>query len=123
MLQGERSQPMNLDKRLLKLALDLRRPLAVVILCGWLAGVVTVFFARLLSRVVSTIFLPQGTLHGALGVSTTLALMLFLAVLRVGLVWAGRAASQRVAGGVKHRLRQEVSRRLFDLARVLSEAA
>ena len=111
---------MNLDRRLLKHALGLRRPLATTIVCGWMAGIVLVGYARVLSRVVNMVFLPSTAPPNGPAIPALLTVLLGLAVVRVGLVWAGRVTAQQVASGVKSHLRQQLSRHLLRLGPAFS---
>jgi ATP-binding cassette, subfamily C, bacterial CydCD len=106
---------MNLDSRLLKQVAGLRRPLAVTIVSGWLGGVLLVLYARVLSRVVSLVFLPASTPADGPSLPALLAALLALALLRAGSVWVGRVTAQQTANGVKLRLRQQLSRHLLKL--------
>ncbi len=103
---------MNLDKRLLKEARAVRLPLALTIGTHWLGGILLVVYAYYLSQVVTQVFL-QG--HHLSQEIRPLATMLGLAALRAVLIWAGRLAAQRVAGRIKSRLRQQLSRHLLAL--------
>ncbi len=98
---------MNLDRRLLGLALRQRGFLALSILLGLAGGVLIVLQARLLSRVVDRVFLGG---QGVGDVSAGLGWLLALILLRALLNWAGEAAGSEMAIRIKSALR----RRLFD---------
>jgi ATP-binding cassette subfamily C protein CydD len=94
---------MNLDSRLLNEARAVRRWLGLTVALGWAAGVTIVLQARVLSRVVSQVFLGGKSLSG---VGTLLAAFALMAATRAVLVWAGEVAANRAAGRVKRDLRE-----------------
>jgi ATP-binding cassette subfamily C protein CydD len=79
---------------------------------GFLATVIVVLQAWLLSDVVSGVFKEAQTLSD---VSTTLWIMLALAVVRAGFLWIGDLGAQRSASLLKHRLRTDLTQHLFAL--------
>jgi len=93
---------MNLDSRLWQEARAVRGWLGWTIGLGWAAGVMIVLQARLLSRIVSQVFLEGQSWSG---VGTFLAAWLLIAVTRAGLIAAGEVTANRAAGLVKHDLR------------------
>src|SRR5450756_2587979 len=102
---------MNLDRRLLGEARNVRLYLALTVGTGLLAGIAIIPQARYLSRAVTAVFLEGATLEG---VRTSLDLLLAVMVARAGLVWIREVLAARAAGQIKARLRE----RLF--ARVLA---
>lgn len=103
---------MRLDNRLLQQARAACGDLALTIGLGALAGAVIVIWARLLSRVINQVFLAGGTLSQ---VQPWLIALLFLSLVRAGLVWGGEVAANRVAGRVKGYLRERLAAHLMAL--------
>src|SRR5512136_2744205 len=103
---------MNLDPRLGREARAVRRPLAWTVGLGWAAGIMVVLQARLLSRVVSQVFLEGQSLGG---VGSLLAPLLLIAIARAGLTWAGEVTANRVAGQVKRDLRERLLAHILEL--------
>jgi ATP-binding cassette subfamily C protein CydD len=103
---------MNLDRRLLRQVHAARAALALTIGLGFLGGILMVGQARILSRVVSGVFLSGETLRDA---QPLLLTFLALALVRAGLAWAGEVTAQQVASQVKTRLREQLSARLLAL--------
>ena len=97
---------MNLDRRLLRLARDVRLSLALTVALGVLGGALLVGQAWALSRAISRVFMDGGALADA---QLWLLGLLALSLARAAAAWARDVAAQRVAGRVKHDLR----RRLF----------
>ncbi len=93
---------MNLDKRLLRLALDSRLNLFLTIGFGMVGGIVSVMQAYLLSRTINRAFL-QG--QGVSSLQSLLAALLVVMVLRAGLAWASEISSNAIAARVKTSLR------------------
>jgi ATP-binding cassette, subfamily C, bacterial CydCD len=108
------AQPLNLDPRLIHPAL--RRgaalPLALAILLGLSAGILTVFQAQQTSRVVTQVFLGGASLGQVL---RPLAMLLALILLRASLVWGGDVAASALARRLKLDLRRQLVQRLFAL--------
>jgi ATP-binding cassette subfamily C protein CydD len=86
--------------------------LILTVSLGLLAGLVTVGQARLLSHVVSRVFL-QG--HTLARVGTPLLGFLLLALLRAAAVWGSDLAAHRLADGAKRALRARLAAHLLDL--------
>lgn len=103
---------MKLDDRLLRQARLARWLLLLAVLFGLLAGVTTVGQARSLSRMVALAFLDHSTLRQVLPI---ILVLLLLAFLRAGLVWAAEAASGRAACRLKQHLRERLAAHLLAL--------
>ncbi len=103
---------MKVDRRLLRQARTARINLALTVGLGLLAGVVIVGQARLLSLVVSQVFLVGGTLEE---VRPQLAGFLALSLMLAALVWGREVAANRVAGRVKYDLRARLVAHLLEL--------
>jgi thiol reductant ABC exporter CydD subunit len=103
---------MKLDRRLLHQAQAAQVDLALTVGLGLLAGVVIVVQARFLSQVVSKVFLEGYSLRQ---VDSLLVALLVLAMVRAALTWGGELAANRVAGRVKHDLRERLTGHLFAL--------
>jgi ATP-binding cassette subfamily C protein CydD len=103
---------MNLDKRLLRQARAARLDLILTVGLGFLAGVVLVWQAYVLSQIIDRVFLGR---RGLAEVTPLLLTLLGLSLARAGLTWAGEGLAQRVAGRVKHDLRQQVAGHLLAL--------
>ncbi len=96
-----------MTRRLLALARDSRLALAATILCGFLAGLLTIGQASLISRAVAGVFLGGQALPDVGGL---LQLVLIIVFLRAALAWGGEVSANTLAVHVKSDLRQ----RLFD---------
>jgi ATP-binding cassette subfamily C protein CydD len=96
---------MNLDPHLLREARTVRHWLALTVGLGWAAGIATVLWARVLSRIISQVFL-QGRTLGDVG--SLLIALLVIAVARAGAMWASEVTANRVAGQVKADLRERL---------------
>jgi thiol reductant ABC exporter CydD subunit len=103
---------MNLDKRLLRQAQAVRTDLALTVGTGLLAGVLLVWQALYLSRVINQVFLSGKSLGE---VQPLLFALLILGLARAGLSWASEVTAQRVAGQVKHELRGRLLGQLLTL--------
>jgi thiol reductant ABC exporter CydD subunit len=103
---------MNLDKRLVRQAQAARTDLALTVGVGLLAGILLVWQALYLSRIVNQVFLGGKSLGE---VQSLLFALLVLGLGRAGLSWASEVAAQRVAGQVKHELRQRLLSHLLKL--------
>ncbi|MGD2205722.1 MAG: thiol reductant ABC exporter subunit CydD, partial [Anaerolineae bacterium] len=103
---------MKLDRRLLRQAQRVRLVLALTVGLGLLAGVAIVGQARLLSRVVSQVFVAG---QGLGQVQPLLLALLVLALARAGLVWGSEVGADRVAVRVKQRLREQLAAHLLEL--------
>ena len=93
---------MKLDWRLLSLLRSQRLLLILAILAGFLGGVLIVLQARILSRIVTQVFLSQSTLPD---LAKLLFLLLILIIIRGGLIWGGDLAANRLAVRIKTALR------------------
>ncbi len=100
------------DARLLRDARRERVLLTLTVALGALGGVLTVLQARVLSHVVSGVFLGGRTL---LDVRPSLAGLLGLAFLRAATLWAGEVTASRAAVRVKSDLRERLVRHLLAL--------
>lgn len=103
---------MNLDKRLLRQAQLARLELLLAVGLGFLAGIVLVGQAYLLSLVIDRVFLGGRDL--AL-VTPLLLALLGLSLVRAGLVWGSEGLAQQVAVRVKSDLRQRLTAHLLAL--------
>lgn len=103
---------MKLDRRLLVRAWVVRRDLALTVGLGLLGGIVIIGQARLLSLVVSQVFLESQGLRQVLPLLYALAA---LALLRAAFTWGREVAAARVAVRVKGELRQRLAARLLAL--------
>jgi ATP-binding cassette subfamily C protein CydD len=103
---------MRLDRRLLRCALSARLDLLLAVALGVLAGVVVVVQARLLSQVVSQVFLARSTLEQ---VALPLVSLVICALVRAGLVWGSQTSSGGVASRVKGHLRERLATHLLVL--------
>ena len=103
---------MNLDRRLVRSARGARAGLATTVGLGWLTGVVLVFQAWYLSRVINDVFLGGSTLPQ---VRPLLLVLLILSLARAGLSWGSGVSAQRVAGRVKTDLRRRLTAHLLAL--------
>jgi thiol reductant ABC exporter CydD subunit len=103
---------MNLDKRLVRQAQAVRADLALTVGVGLLAGILLVWQALYLSRVVNQVFLGGKSLGE---VQSLLFALLILGLGRAGLSWASEVSAQRVAGQVKHELRRRLLSHLLKL--------
>ena len=103
---------MNLDKRLLRQAQLARLELLLTVGLGFLAGIVLVGQAYLLSLVIDRVFLGG---QGLAAVMPLLLALLGLSLVRAGLVWGSEGLAQQVAGRVKSELRQRLAAHLLAL--------
>ena len=100
------------DARLLREARRERVPLILTVVLGALGGVLTVLQARVLSHVVSSVFLGGRTLSD---VRLGLVALLGLACVRAATLWAGEVTASRAAVRVKSDLRERLARHLLAL--------
>ncbi len=100
------------DARLLRDARRERVLLTLTVALGALGGALTVLQARVLSHVVSGVFLGGRTL---LDVRPSLAGLLGLAFLRAAALWAGEVTASRAAVRIKSDLRERLVRHLLAL--------
>jgi len=103
---------LNLDPRLFRLARQGSIPLAIAILLGFAAGVLTVWQAWTLSAVIGGAFLHGQALPQ---LTRPLALLLALMLLRALLTWGSETAAATLARGVKTSLRRQLAAHLFRL--------
>jgi ATP-binding cassette subfamily C protein CydD len=94
---------MNLDPHLLREARTARHWLALTVGLGWAGGIAAVLWARVLSRIISQVFLQRRTLGD---VSSLLIVLLVIAAGHAGTIWASEVTANRVAGKVKADLRE-----------------
>ncbi len=93
---------MKLDRRLLSLLGSQRFLLILAILAGFMGGVLIVFQARILSRIVNLVYISQSTLPD---VSGLLFVLLFLIIVQGGVIWGGNFAANSLAVRIKTNLR------------------
>jgi ATP-binding cassette subfamily C protein CydD len=103
---------MKLDRRLLRQARSARLDLILSVGLGLLAGIVLVGQARLLSLVISRVFLRGGRLAD---VQPQLVGFLVLSLVLAALVWGREVSANRVAGRVKLDLRERLVAHLLEL--------
>jgi ATP-binding cassette subfamily C protein CydCD len=94
-----------MHKRLLQLTTDARSSLSLTILSGFLAGLLTIWQAWLLSNTVNSVFLEHQTLAQ---VWNWLRLILFIIAGRASLTWLNEVSANAVAVRVKTNLRQRL---------------
>ena len=93
---------MKLDRRLLSLLGSQRFLLILAILAGFVGGVLIVFQARFLSRIVNLVYISQSTLPD---VSGLLFILLILIIVQGGVIWGGNFAANNLAVRIKTNLR------------------
>lgn len=103
---------MKLDRRLLSSARTARKSLAATISLGAADGIVIVFQAWAISRVVSAAFLDDA---GLSQIQSELILLLLLSLLRLALSTFREVAAQRAANHVKSDIRNRLLSHLFAL--------
>jgi ATP-binding cassette subfamily C protein CydD len=101
-----------MHRRLLTLTRDTRSALLLTILSGFLAGLLTIAQAYLLSRTVNGVFLEGQTL---VQVSHWLRLMLLLIAGRAFLTWVNEVSANEVAVKIKTDLRQRLFSHILHL--------
>ncbi len=99
-------------RRLLQQAAASGPALALTVILGLLAGLITVGQAWLLSQVVSQVFLQGASLAQ---VRVPLLAFLGLALLRAGTVWGSEATAHALADGIKRALRTRLAAHLLAL--------
>jgi ATP-binding cassette subfamily C protein CydD len=104
--------PMNLDQRLLKLAVNLPLPLFSSIFFGFLAGICLILQAYILSKIIYQVFLLQASLEDSY---PSLAGFLGLALLRASFTWISDISAQKLAGKVKGDLRYQLLNHIFSI--------
>ena len=106
------SRPGSAEKRVLRYNRPARLFLVFSIAVGFLAAVCVVAQAYILSDIVDRIFLKHQIFKDV--IPGVLAL-LFLALLRAGLIWCGDVLAQRSASHLKSSLREALTRHIFTL--------
>jgi ATP-binding cassette subfamily C protein CydD len=101
-----------MHRRLLTLARGSRLALGATILSGLLAGLLTIWQANGLSRLIAGVFLGG---QGLAAVTDLLRLLLVLMALRALLGWAGEVSAATVAVRVKNDLRERLFSKLVEL--------
>jgi ATP-binding cassette subfamily C protein CydCD len=96
---------MKLNFRLIKEARHAQITLILSICLGLFGGILSVFQAREISRVISRIFLEGNTLET---VSSLLFVLLVIIILRAGSVWGAEASAGAAARKIKQDLRQQL---------------
>jgi len=103
---------MRIDKRLLAEARTTQLYLLLTAGLGFFVGLIIVFQAHVLSRVVNQVFLLGETLAD---VKAWVSVLIVLAALRAGLTWGREAAAQNMAINIKTDLRERLARQLLRL--------
>jgi ATP-binding cassette subfamily C protein CydD len=103
---------MRTDRRLLLQARTARFDLVLTIVLGTFVGLTLVGQALLISYIVNGVFLADMTMRD---VQVPLFFLLALSMIRATLTWGNEVSAQRVAGRVKHALRQRLMKHLFAL--------
>jgi ATP-binding cassette, subfamily C, bacterial CydCD len=100
------------NSRFLKEAKQSRTLLLLSILLGLMAGILSIFQAREISRLINQVFL-----HGAGfdGISGILVIIFLIMLLRAGIVWCGDLSSSEAARRIKQGLRQRLHMHLINL--------
>lgn len=106
---------MGLDFRLLQLIKPHRRHFAATIALGLAIGVLTICQARVLSCVISQVFLYKDNL---IGTSKLLVWLLLILLARAGMIWAGEVTAKHLANRIKTDLRQRLLNHLNALGPV-----
>ena len=101
-----------MTRRLLALVRDSRHALAVTILSGFLAGLLTIGQANGLSRIVDGVFLGGWSWSDSFGL---LQLIFFIILLRALLVWINEVSSNAMAVRIKSDLRRRVFQKIHNL--------
>ncbi len=101
-----------MTRRLLSLARDTRFALAAAVLCGLLAGLLTIGQASALSQVVDRVFLGGQALPDVAGL---LRLLLIIVFLRAFLAWGSEVSAISVAVRIKSDLRQQLFNKILRL--------
>jgi ATP-binding cassette subfamily C protein CydD len=103
---------MNIDQRLLHQIRSSRGTFLLTIGVGFIAGTLTVWQARSLSRVIGQVFIEG---HSLGDVSGLLVLLLLIIILRAVFSWVGEFTSNTLAVKVKTDLRERLFSHLLDL--------
>ncbi len=97
--------PMNINRRLIDEARHARIGIILSIILGLIGGILSVFQAREISRVINQVFLGGETLGS---VTIILLTILMIIVLRAGFIWAGDVSSGTAASKIKQGLRSQI---------------
>src|SRR5512138_167142 len=108
-----------MHQRLLSLARDSRTALSLTILSGFLAGLLTIGQAYLLSSTVNGVFLKGQTLAQ---VSHWLQLILIIIVGRAFLTWLNEVSANIVAVRIKSDLRERLLNHILSLGPAYTRA-
>ena len=111
-LPNQPAVPIKPGRRLLQQAAASGPALALTVILGLLAGLITVGQAWLLSQVVSQVFLQGASL---VQVRVPLLAFLGLALLRGGIIWGSEATAHALANGIKRVLRTRLAAHLLAL--------
>ena len=103
---------MNLDRRLLQLLSRVKPELIISIVSGILAGLLTIAQAWVLSAVINDAFLKHASIEQ---VVNNLLLFVLFSVVRAGMHWLSRERGGALAGKIKIKLRNMLTRRLDSL--------
>ncbi len=103
---------MNLDRRLLQLLSRVKPELIITILSGIGAGLLTIAQAWVLSTVIDKVFLDQVPLNQ---VFSELLVFVFFSLVRAGLHWLSRERGGVLAGKIKIKIRNMLTRHLDTL--------
>ncbi|MFZ2098912.1 MAG: thiol reductant ABC exporter subunit CydD [Anaerolineales bacterium] len=103
---------MKLSSRLLKLARNVETTIGLSIFLGLVGGILVVFQAREISRVIGLVFLSGKTLES---VTTLIIAVLVIVLLRVGFVCAGELTANTAARKIKRDLQQRLFTHIMDL--------
>lgn len=96
---------MNINRRLLDEARYARMGLILSVVLGLMGGILSIFQAREISRVINQVFLGGATL-GSLAI--ILLTILMIIVLRAGFIWAGEISSGTAASKIKQGIRRQI---------------
>ena len=103
---------MKLDNRLLQLIGSARFAFWTTVGLGFAGGVLVVIQARLVSHVISQVFLKHNSLADVTGL---LGVLIIIYCLRAGTIWGGEVAGNQLAMRVKSNLRARLFKHLQDL--------
>ena len=110
---------MNLDRRLITFLRGIPLPFVLCVLAGTAVGVLAIFQARTLSRVISLVFLG-GQDRGQ--VMPWMILLISLMAGRALFTWISERAGSAAARQIKVDLRQQLTRKLFRLGPAYTQA-
>ena len=103
---------MQLDRRLLALLKSRYISLSLPILAGFLAGVLVVFQAKILSKIVNSVYLQDDTLEGVI---RWLLILLVLIIIRGLIIWIGDYTAGKFAIAIKTDLRTQLYDHIYKL--------